>query len=158
MKRQQILQAHLPEIRTLRDVTFTDLEKYGRFLPEVLQRRALHVVSECQRVRDGVAALKAGDLIQFGELIQQSQLSSQHNYESSIPELDLLAKAAWATTGCFGARFGGGGYGGIMQVLVEKTAVSATQANMIQAFEREYGRIPPMQVTSIADGASVIFS
>ena len=43
-----------------------------------------------------------------------------------------------------------------MQVLVEKTAVSQTQVAMSKAFEEEYGRVPPMLVTSIAEGAQVV--
>jgi galactokinase len=154
----KILKTHLPHIKTLRDVSSADLAHYGHHLPEILRRRVRHVVDECQRVQAGVAALQASDLQQFGQLIRQSQSSSRDNYESSIPELDTLAAAAWDVSGCFGSRFGGGGYGGIMQVLVEKTAVSAVQSAMSHAFEKAYGRIPPMLVTSISDGASVIFS
>lgn len=152
----EILKAHLPEIHTLRDVTPDDLELYGHHLPEVLRRRAKHVVEECLRVRAGASALKHGDLAAFGRFIRQSQISSRDHYESSIPELDTLAAAAWQVPGCFGARFGGGGYGGIMQVLVEKTAVSQVQTAMANAFEQEYGRRPPMLVTSIANGAAVV--
>lgn len=151
-----ILKTHLPDIQTLRDVTEDDLELFGHHLPDVLRKRAAHVVGECRRVKAGVQALKHGDLAAFGRFVRQSQISSRDNYECSIPELDTLAAAAWQVPGCIGARFGGGGYGGIMQVLVEKTAVSQTQAAMSKAFEEEYGRVPPTLVTSIAEGAKVV--
>lgn len=151
-----ILQTILPHIATLRDVTQDDLELHTHLLPDTLRRRARHVVTECERVRRGVAALKAGDLLQFGRLVRQSQISSRDNYESSIPELDTLAAAAWAAQGCIGARFGGGGYGGMMQALVEKDAAAPVQHAMQSAFERAYGRIPPALVTTIGDGAAVI--
>ena len=151
-----ILKTHLPHISTLRDVMVDDLELYGHHLPEVLRRRALHVVGECARVQAGVSALKQGDLAAFGRLIRQSQISSRDNYESSIPELDSLAAAAWQVPGCIGARFGGGGYGGVMQILAEKTAVSQIQTALSELFEQEYGRVPPMLVSSISDGAAVV--
>lgn len=153
-----LLQTLLPHIQTLRDVSMDELELYGHELPEHLRRRALHVVGEIERVRQGVAALKQGDLQTFGRLIRHSQISSRDNYESSIPELDLLAATAWRTPGCIGARFGGGGYGGVMQVLVEKTAVPQIQSALAEAFEAEYGRVPPMLVTGIGEGAGLVKS
>lgn len=152
----QILQEPLPHIQTLRDVTEDELELYGHLLPIHLRLRAAHVVGECQRVRKGVEALKQNDLDQFGRLIRQSHISSRDNYDSSIPELDCLASAAWQTPGCIGARFSGGGRGGMMQVLVYETAASAVQSAMAATFEAQFNRHPPMLMTKISDGARVV--
>jgi galactokinase len=148
-----MLRHYLPQVRTLRDVSPEMLAEYGRFLPEPHRRRAQHAVSECRRVQAGAAALRSGNVLTFGRLISESQASSRHNYENSLPELELLAEAAGQVEGCYGARFGGGGFGGFMQVLARGTAVAAVEAAMGEAFEGEFGRIPPMFTCQIGDGA-----
>jgi len=148
-----MLRRYLPQVRTLRDVSPEMLAEYGRFLPDTLRRRAQHAVSECGRVLAGVAALREGDVVTFGRLISESQASSRHNYENSLPELDVLAEAASSVEGCYGARFGGGGFGGFMQVLARQTAVAAIEAAMREAFERKFGRTPHMFTCQIGDGA-----
>jgi len=151
-----VLQQHLPQIKTLRDVSLEDLEMFGHHLPQNLRRRATHVVGECARAQAGAAALREGDVVTFGKLMRQSQISSRDNYENSTPELDFLAATAWATAGCYGARFGGGGNGGFMQVLVEETAVPDLIESINDAFMEEYGRIPPSLVTKLVDGAKIV--
>jgi galactokinase len=150
-----ILRQYLPDISTLRDVTPEALARHAHHLPDVLRRRARHVVGECARVLAGAAALRQGDLAMFGRLMRQSQISSGVNYENSIPELDLLAATAWQTPGCYGARFSGAGFGGCMQILAERPAVPAIQQALAEAFEKEFDRAPPMFTCTIADGASV---
>ncbi len=151
------LKKQLPHIQTLRDVSLDELEMVSHRLPKRQRRQALHVVGECARVQAGAAALLAGNLTAFGRLVRQSHISSRDNYGSSIPELDTLAAAAWSVDGCFGARFGGGGDGGVVQVLADETAVIPIQQAMNNAFEAEFGRTPPMFATMIADGARVNF-
>lgn len=150
-----VLQQHLPQIKTLRDVSLDDLELFGHHLPQNLRRRAAHVVGECARAQAGAAALRQGDVSTFGRLMRQSHISSRDNYENSTPELDFLAATAWAVPGCHGARFSGGGYGGFMQILAEETAVPNLIATISQAFKEEYGRIPPSLVTKLIDGAKI---
>ena len=151
-----VLQQHLPHIKTLRDVSLDELELFGHHLPEALRRRAAHVVGECARAQAGAAALRNGDETTFGRLMRQSQISSRDNYENSTPELDLLAATAWTTPGCYGARFGGGGNGGFMQILVEETAVPHLIESINRVFMADYGRIPPSLVTKLTDGAKIV--
>ena len=149
-----ILRQYAPQVQTLRDVSPQMLITYGRFLPPHLRRRVQHAVSENARVLAGADALRQGDVVTFGRLVSESQASSRHNYENSLPELDLLAEAAAMVDGFHGARFGGGGFGGFMQVLVRKTAVADVQAAMREAFAKENGRMPDMFTCQIGDGAS----
>jgi galactokinase len=151
-----VLQQYLPQIKTLRDVSLDDLELFGHHLPQNLRRRATHVVGECARAQAGAAALRQGDVTTFGRLMRQSQISSRDNYENSTPELDFLAATAWTTAGCYGARFGGGGYGGFMQILVEETAVPDLIESINDAFMGEYDRIPPSIITKLVGGAKVV--
>jgi galactokinase len=150
-----ILRRFLPGARALRDVSKQAFELYAHLLPPRLRRRAEHVVYECARVLEGAEALRLGNVVAFGALIRQSQASSRDFYENSIPELDLLAETAGRVSGCHGARFAGGGFGGVMQVLVEKAAIPTVQLAMRNAFEESFGRTPPMFTCGIADGAEI---
>lgn len=152
-----ILRHHLPDIRTLRDVSLDQFELLAHHLPDVLRRRARHVVEECQRVLEGTSALRQEDVVAFGRLMRQSHISSRDNYEVSLPELDLLASTAWRVPGCYGARFGGAGFGGLMQILVAESAVSDVQRAIETAFQEKFGRIPPTFICHPADGAQTMF-
>lgn len=151
-----LLQPHLPGIQSLRDVSWADFENYSHYLPMVLRRRVRHAIEERGRVLAGAAALRRGDVAAFGQLMKASQLSSRDNYEVSIPELDLLAAVAWRQPGCYGSRFGGGGFGGFMQVLVDLTAVDPVAQAMAAEFAATFGRTPRTFVCQIADGAALV--
>lgn len=152
-----ILGRHLPGVQTLRDVSPEGLASAAHHLPEPLLRRARHAVGECARVLDGADALRRGDIAAFGRLMNASQASSRDNYDNSIPELDLLAAAAQATPGCYGARFGGGGFGGCMQVLAEQAAVPVIEEAVSRAFAGRFGRRPTMFTCTLADGAQAVW-
>jgi galactokinase len=61
-------------VRQLRDLTAADLPRLNA-LPEPLNRRARHVVTENDRVVAAAAAIRAGDIIYLGELFYASQVS-----------------------------------------------------------------------------------
>src|SRR2546429_488174 len=93
-------------LASLRDATLGDVE---RLAPQnaMLARRVRHVVSENERVRAFVAALRAGDLARCGALVDASHASLREDFEVSIPELDALADALRAQRGAHGARLVG---------------------------------------------------
>lgn len=150
-----ILRSVLPKAKALRDVRRSDLERYSDLLPTNLRRRVRHVVDECGRVKEGAAALAQGDLDSFGRLVRRSQQSSRTLYENSIPELDLLAEAADIAPGSYGSRFAGGGFGGVMQTLVNKSDAEDVKQRMRKAFRVEFGRSPRMFTCTISDGAEL---
>ncbi|MBM3470965.1 MAG: galactokinase [Armatimonadetes bacterium] len=102
--------------RALRDLTPGDMERIAR-LPEPLNRRARHVVTENARVLAGVEALRAGDARTFGRLMVGSHRSLVEDYEVSTPELDRLVELAMEH-GALGARLTGAGFGGSVVALV----------------------------------------
>ncbi|HEY9855955.1 MAG TPA: galactokinase, partial [Stenomitos sp.] len=107
-----------PMIKSLRDVTLSDLDHVGSRLPHPVHARALHVVSENARVLKSVEALEAGDLDRFGSLMNQSHESLKSDFEVSCPEIDLLVSLARGVTGTYGSRITGGGFGGCTVSLV----------------------------------------
>ena len=149
------LQPYLPDIQALRDVTPEAFALHAHRLPITLRRRAQHVVEECGRVLGGAEALRHGDLAAFGELIRRSHASSRDLYEVSIPELDLLAATAWQTSGCYGARLTGAGFGGCVVVVAEATAAPAVEDALRSAYRQEFSRDLNLFQTRVAAGAQV---
>lgn len=111
-----LLQKHLPDIKALRDVSVEQFERYAAELPETVRKRARHVITEDARTLEGVAALKAGEIARFGELMNASHESLRSDYEVSCKELDALVAAARSIEGVYGSRMTGGGSGDVRSV------------------------------------------
>ncbi len=152
----EMLRKALPTIATLRDVLPADLEEHIGLLPPPLDRRARHVVGECERTRRAATALREGDAGEVGRLMRQSHESSRDLYEVSVPELDSLAAAAWEAPGCLGARFSGAGFGGCVAALVEAAAEEGVAAAMAVAFEKRFGRRPEVFGSGAAAAAGSV--
>jgi len=85
-------------------------------LPEPLNRRVRHVLTENARVDETVEAIAAGDLEAVGRLLDASHASLRDDYESSTPEVER-AVARLKARGAAGARMVGGGFGGSVLAL-----------------------------------------
>ena len=90
----------------------------------MIRARARHVVTENQRVRDVVAALRAGDLVAVGGLLHEGHRSLRDDYATSTPAMDAAVAELMATPGVYGARMTGGGFGGCVIALAEPGAVN----------------------------------
>jgi galactokinase len=98
---------------SLRDATLADADR----LPAPLGARVRHVVSENARVRQAIAALRAGDLAEVGRLLDASHASLRDDFEVSVPEVDETV-ALLRGVGAAGARMMGGGFGGSVLALL----------------------------------------
>ncbi len=125
-------------IRYLRDIDLSTLK--SRELPEKLRKRARHVVSENQRVKEAVIALLAKDLQRLGKLFLESHLSMKLDYEVSIPEIDLLVDLCMTHESVFGARLTGGGFGGSVVALTHKGESANVARDIIPNYEAETGQ------------------
>lgn len=150
------LRAVLPGIRALRDVSVEELDRHQGLLPEVVLKRARHVVTENQRVMDTVEALRQGDLARVGELLKASHRSLRDDYEVSSPELDAMVEAAVTVPGCYGARLTGAGFGGCTVSLVAEEAVDDFVRYLTQAYRERTGREAAVYVTPAADGVRLL--
>jgi len=107
-------------------------------LPAALGRRATHVYSESRRVEQGCDAWRNGDWPSFGDLMNQSCHSSIVNYECGSEPMIDLHNIALKHPAVFGSRFGGGGYGGCLMMLVESEQASDVQSDVLNAFLSRY--------------------
>jgi galactokinase len=102
----------------------------------VLEKRALHVITENDRVRQATKALKANDLVAFGKLMFASHQSLEDLYEVSGKELDTIVEYSRNYDGCIGARMTGAGFGGCAIALVKKKCMDEF-AEKIKAHYKE---------------------
>jgi galactokinase len=90
----------------------------------LVHRRARHVVTENQRVRDVATALAAGDFGAAGEVMTDGHRSLRDDFGTSTPVMDAAVEALVATPGVYGARMTGGGFGGcVVAICAPGTAV-----------------------------------
>jgi UDPglucose--hexose-1-phosphate uridylyltransferase len=151
----EALRARFPEIRALRDATLEQLEACRSELAPEVYRRCRHVIAEDGRVLESTAALRAGDLARFGQLMDASHASLRDDYEVSCPEVDLLVDLARRSPGVLGARITGGGFGGCTVNLVRRDAVEAFRAEVLGEYQRSTGIVPRLFVSRAASGARV---
>lgn len=126
-------------ITRLRDAGLERLPALER-LPEPLGRRARHVITENARVLEACDALRRGDLDRLGRLFSASHISMRHDYEVSVPLVDLLVELTDREEGVFGARMTGGGFGGAIVAAVAAGRAAAIGAVVTRAFLERSGR------------------
>ena len=148
----RILAEQLPGVRALRDVSLADLERFAKWLPEVVYRRSRHVISENARVLAARDALEGGDPDSFGRLMRESHRSLKEDYEVSSTELDLLVEIASGVAGVYGSRMTGGGFGGCTISLVRSDAVEEFQSAVARDYQRATGRKPDIYIVRASDG------
>ena len=110
-------------------------------LPEPLDRRTRHVVTEVGRVDAFVEALRADDWQSLGPLMDASHSSLRDDFEVSCEELDVAVESARAT-GAVGARMTGGGFGGSAIALLPEDAEARVRETVATAFAQRGWRAP----------------
>jgi galactokinase len=135
-------------IGQLRDFTLADLPLIES-LPEPLNRRARHVVSENQRVLDAVSAMKAGDARRLGTLFYDSHASMRDDYQVSVPEIDLLVEIARAKPAILGARLTGGGFGGSVVMLAVHGQAANVAGRIAEVYAVQSGCTPNILVPPV---------
>lgn len=121
-------------VKALRDVE--DVSVLDR-LPELLKRRARHVVTENFRVLE---ALRCKDALAFGRLMNDSHSSLRDDYEVSTSGLDQLVAALQAHPAVFGARLTGAGFGGACVALVQAGRAEQVAREVLETYARSGGK------------------
>ena len=119
-------------------------------------KRARHVVYEDTRTVRAVSALKAGNPVRFGMLMNQSHESLRENFEVSGPELDFIAEHAREIEGVYGSRMTGVGKGGCVLTLLERDAIPAFKERIHFEYHNRFGLHPVFLDVEAGDGAREI--
>ena len=140
-------------ISSLCELTSLEFETYKDKIEDSNKlRRCVHAISENERVKDAVKALKENNLELFGQLMNQSHISLRDDYEVTGKELDTLAENAWKQPGVLGARMTGAGFGGCAIAIVNNAHVDEFIKNVGQAYKDAIGYEASFYVASIGNG------
>lgn len=142
-------------ISCLADLTPEEFEKDCGVLEGKVLDRARHVVEECARVHRAVEAMRAGDLMELGRLLNASHASLRDLYEVTGRELDALAAAAQRHPACYGSRMTGAGFGGCTVSLVKKSGAESFKAQVTEEYFRETGYRAEVYDAAIDDGIRI---
>ena len=144
-------------IKYLAELTEAEFKEIESAITDpIAHKRARHVVGEVQRTSDAVVALKAGDIVKFGQLMNASHVSLRDDYEVTGLQLDTMAEEAWKIDGVIGSRMTGGGFGGCTVSLVKDEAIDTFIEKVGAAYEAKTSIKPQFYIAEIGDGACKI--
>ena len=131
---------------SLRAVDLAMLEHARGTLDPVAFARARHVITENARTLAAAAALRAGDLAQFGALMRASHASMRDDFAITTPGIDTLAALMNTAIGdAGGARMTGGGFGGCLVALLARERLPVLEA-ALAAHWAAAGQPSPLQI------------
>lgn len=145
------------DIKSLGELTEEEFEANKDLIQsEVRQRRAKHAVYENQRTLKAVEVLQAGNIEEFGKLMNASHVSLRDDYEVTGIELDTLVENAWEQEGVIGSRMTGAGFGGCTVSIVKTDCIDAFIENVGKAYLDKIGYAADFYVVEIGDGGRVL--
>jgi galactokinase len=150
------LRRRYPSAASLRDISLEEFREAAPSLPEILARRARHVITENGRVARFVEATSRVDLQEMGMLLVDSHRSLQHDYEVSCAELDFLVDTALTIDGVCGARMTGGGFGGSIVVMLHPNAGPDFDSRITAAYRERFGLTPQIYPCRPSAGAAEV--
>ncbi|MBP2655564.1 MAG: galK [Firmicutes bacterium] len=144
-------------IKSLGELDENTFDKYKRVIAnEIWIKRAKHAVLENARTIKAAEALARGDLIKFGQLVNESHISLRDDYQVTGKELDTLVEAAWRQPGVIGARMTGAGFGGCAIGFVEKAQRERFILQVGEFYNNTIGYEASFYIANIGDGAKEI--
>lgn len=142
------------DINSLGDLDMDTFDKFKEVIGDPVKvKRAAHAVAENRRTIEAVKALKKGDIVHFGELMNQSHISLRDDYEVSCPEIDILVNLAWSHKGVMGSRITGGGFGGCTVSIVKKQAADDFIKAVGAGYKEKTGHDAEFYTVDIGGGA-----
>ncbi len=148
------IQRRFPTVASLRDVNPAQFAEIEAELPDVVRRRARHVVTEDDRVNRFVAAAADTELAEMGRLLVESHRSLQCDYEVSCEELDFLVDQALSIEGVLGSRMTGGGFGGCTVTMLRPDAAEEFRSGIASAYSKRFGITPRIYSCRPSAGAA----
>lgn len=146
-------QEKLPGVKSLREVSVADFNRYSSGLEEIPLKRSRYIVHECARMDQALGVLSRSDAAGFGNLMNETHIGLRDDFEVSCPELDAMAEIAWSLPGCYGSRLTGAGFGGCTASLVERSRVDGFVLGLKKGYLDRTGRKAEVYVCDAVGGA-----
>ncbi|MCP4539589.1 MAG: galactokinase [Chloroflexi bacterium] len=143
-------------VPALRDVSVTEFRIQADQLDEITRRRARHVVTENARTLQAAEAMRRGDAVELGQLMNDSHTSLRDDFEVSSDGLNIIVTCARQEKACYGARMTGAGFGGCAVALVRADAAQAFATSVAACYQEAMGIAPNIYVCSATNGAEIV--
>uniref|UniRef100_A0A7C5Y7I1 Galactokinase n=1 Tax=Fervidobacterium nodosum TaxID=2424 RepID=A0A7C5Y7I1_9BACT len=134
--------------KSFREVTQEDVDKIS---DPILRKRALHVITENERVLKTLSALETDNLPLVGKYLYESHYSLRDNYEVSCEEIDFLISQFEGYSNVLGARIVGAGFGGSVIVLA-KDDFRGVFEKVAEKYRIKYDITPKLMDVETSDG------
>jgi galactokinase len=149
----EALSARLGQRNYLSNISVKEFESARWGLPELLARRAEHVIYENVRVEEAARCLRTGDTRTLGHLMNRSHESLRDLYEVSSLELDALQQISLEQQGVLGSRMTGAGFGGCVVSLVTREGLERYLRRVPGLYWKATHEEAEFTVTTPGDGA-----
>ncbi|MEA4872459.1 MAG: galactokinase, partial [Synergistaceae bacterium] len=134
-------------------ISAQELENFSKiFDNQTLYRRARHCVTEEKRTLLALNALKEGDLMAFGKILNEGNISMRDDYEATGRELDAVFDIATKIYGVLGSRMTGGGFGGCNISIVKKDKVDRFKDIVKVEYKKQIGYEPEFYLSKAGQG------
>lgn len=155
LRRKQCEQAaSLLNIPSLRDATKPMLEAARDTMPDVVYRRARHIINENERTHTLFEALKRNDIAAVSEAMAASHASMRDDFEITVAPIDYLVELISGLLGeRGGVRMTGGGFGGCVVTLVPAALVAEVKALVTQHYRAKTGLVADIYDCTASEGA-----
>jgi len=155
LRREQCEQAaSLLKVSSLREATIEMLEAAKPHMPEVVYRRARHIITENERTLNASEALKNNDIETVSEAMAASHVSMRDDFEITVPPIDFLVQIIGELLGkSGGVRMTGGGFGGCVVALVPSDSVDQVKHVVAQKYFDHTGYKADIYVCNATQGA-----
>ncbi len=146
-------------VRKLRDADEHLLNRNAGRVDPVALKRARHVITENARTERAARAFAAGDLIALGALMRASHRSMRDDFEITTPDVDRLAGLLNDAIGSEGgARMTGGGFGGAVVALADRSRAAEFAKRIEAIYRRPDGQPTRALIQQPVSGASLILA
>ena len=143
-------------VPALRDVSMAQFQAQAGQLDDLTRRRARHVVTENARTLQAAEAMRRGDAVELGQLMNASHVSLRDDFQVSSDELNSMVTCAHREDACYGARMTGAGFGGCAVALVRASAAHAFAAAVATCYQATTGATPNVYVCAATNGAEAV--
>lgn len=144
------------DVPALRDVTVERFRQMADGLPDVVMRRARHVITENDRVQQAMQAMQQNDKRALGKLLNDSHASLRDDYEVSSDPLDTIVAAAQAHPATYGARMTGAGFGGCAVALIDGSQADNFEVFVTERYSERTPHTPAVYICQPSEGASLL--
>jgi len=143
-------------VSALRDVSSACFEAECGRLDEITRRRARHVVTENERTLQAADAMRRGDAVAVGRLMNASHESLRDDFAVSSQELNVMVECGRRHPACLGIRMTGAGFGGCAVALVHSEQAKSFTSAVAASYQAKTEIAPVLYVCAATDGAAVV--